>query len=241
MTKPSETFPRASKLPTFEDTIQLAEPIVQETCAISGTPGLAIGMFDRAGKIGDRYLGYRDTATKLRPDADTVFNLGSMCKGFTALAVACLVADGKMRWDDRIDKFIEDLRGTHNGAFSIRDLLSHRTGLCRSDALFIGSDNELLLTKSQGLDLFASLAVSRPPRQDFIYNNFGYHAVGCAIEHVSAMNYGDFLADRIFKPLNMNRTYTILPPETEVAQDDNIAAAFRLIVRISQHRGVSFW
>lgn len=223
MTKPSETFSQASKISLFEDTIQLAEPIVQEICAISGTPGLAIGMFDRAGKIGDRHLGYGDTTTKLRPDADTVFNLGSMCTGFTALAVACLVSDGMMRWDDRIDKFIGALRGTHNGAFSIRDLLSHRTGLCRSDALFIGSDNELLLTKSQDLDLFASLAVSRPPRQEFIYNNFGYHAVGCAIEQVSSMNYGDFLADRIFKPLDMNRTYTTLPPAT----DDNISAAYR--------------
>lgn len=156
------------------------------------------------------------------PDTDTVFNLGSLCKGFTALAVACLVADGKVTWDDRIDKFLPDLRASPNGAFSIRDLLSHRSGLCRSDALFIGSDNQLLLTKSQGIEVYASLAASSPPRQDFIYNNFGYHAVGCVIEQVSSMNYGDFLMQRIFKPLGMTRTFTKPPPQ----DDDNIAQGY---------------
>ncbi|KAK6069041.1 hypothetical protein SCUP515_09246 [Seiridium cupressi] len=151
-----------------------------------------------------------------------MFNVGSVCKGFTALAIACLVADGKVNWHDQIDHFLNGLPATRNGEFTIRDLLSHRTGLCRSDALFIGSDNRLLLTKNQGTDIFACLDASRPPRQDFIYNNSGYHAVGCVIEKVSSMEYGDFLAQRIFKPLNMNRTFTKLPP----LSDKNVSQAY---------------
>ncbi|KAI6080805.1 beta-lactamase/transpeptidase-like protein [Hypoxylon rubiginosum] len=205
-----------------KDAICLSDPIIHQICEVSGTPGLAIGVFGRKGKIFDHYYGYRDISKKQPPDVDTVFNLGSMCKGFTALAVACLVADGKMTWDDHIDTFLGELRGDSNGKFTIRDLLSHRTGLCRSDALFIGSNNQLLLTKTQGTEVFACLEPSRPPRQEFIYNNFGYHAVGCAIERVSSMNYGDFLAQRIFKPLGMNRTFTKLPPKS----DENIAEAY---------------
>ncbi|KAM7203344.1 Beta-lactamase/transpeptidase-like protein [Rhypophila sp. PSN 637] len=129
----------------------------------------------------------------------TVFNLGSMCKGFTVLAVGCLVADGKVHWDDCIDKFIQDLRGTPNGKFTIRDLLSHRR-----------------------MDVFAQLDAARPPRQDFLYNNFGYHAVGCVIEQVSSMNYGEFLAQRVFRPLNMDRTFTKPPPTS----DQNVAKAY---------------
>ncbi|KAK6078038.1 hypothetical protein SCUP234_06412 [Seiridium cupressi] len=73
-----------------------------------------------------------------------------------------------------------------------------------------------------GHDIFACLDASRPPRQDFIYNNSGYHAVGCVIEKVSSMEYGDFLAQRIFKPLNMNRTFTKLPP----LSDKNVSQAY---------------
>lgn len=196
--------------------------MIDQVCVESGTPGLAIGVFDQDGKVLDSYCGYRDVGKQLRPDADTVFNLGSMCKGFTALAVACLVADGRLDWDDPIDKYLSDLRATDNGKLTIRELLSHGTGLCRSDALFVGSDNRLLLTKTQGTGVFAHLSPSRPPRQKFIYNNFGYHAVGCVIEQVSSMSYGDFLAKRIFGPLHMNRTFTKLPPTL----DQNIAQAY---------------
>ncbi|KAM7211760.1 Beta-lactamase/transpeptidase-like protein [Rhypophila decipiens] len=175
---------------TWQDALSLAKPTIAQICVETGTPGLAIGILGPCGKVLDSYHGYREIGKKILPDADTVFNLGSMCKGFTALAVGCLVADGKAHWDDRIDKFIQDLRGTPNGKFTIRDLLSHRSGLCRSDGLLLGSDNRLLLTKFQGIDVFAELNAARPPRQDFLYNNFGYHAVGYVIEQVSSMNYG---------------------------------------------------
>ncbi|KAK7413379.1 hypothetical protein QQX98_007756 [Neonectria punicea] len=180
MTKLNNPGARARPSSHQDVDFNLIEPIIQEICQVSGTPGLAVGVFDRDGKIFDSYHGHRDK--RLPPDAETVFNLGSMCKGFTAFAVGCLVDEGKLHWDEPIGNVVEDLRETANGKFTIRELLSHRTGLCRSDALFIGSDNQLLLTKAQGDDIFASLAASRPPRQDFIYNNFGYHAVGRAIE-----------------------------------------------------------
>ncbi|UZP32262.1 hypothetical protein NXS19_000078 [Fusarium pseudograminearum] len=207
---------------TWQENYRLAEPLIRQACATSGTPGLAIGIFNHEGRIFDKYLGYRDVPQKLAPNPETVFNIGSMCKGFTAVAVACLVTDGKLHWDDRVEKFIDELHGTNIGQFTIRDLLSHRTGLCRSDALFIGSDNQLLLSKDQGTSLLASLDTSSPPRQDFIYNNFGYHAIGCVIEKVSSMSYGDFLEKRIFKPLGMTRTFTTLPP----SQDVNVSLAY---------------
>ncbi|KAF4985648.1 hypothetical protein FDECE_16412 [Fusarium decemcellulare] len=206
----------------WQDVFRLAEPIICQTCQDSGTPGLAIGVFNRDGKLFDNYLGFHDVGKELPPDECTVFNIGSMCKGFTALAVACLVTDGKLHWDDRIEHFLGNLRGTKAGNFTIRDYLSHRTGLCRSDALFVGSDNRLLLSKAQGTALLTSLNAGYPPRQSFIYNNFGYHAVGCVIEQVSFMSYGDFLAQRIFKPLNMDRTFTDIPP----ILDMNIARAY---------------
>ncbi|KAF5674477.1 beta-lactamase family [Fusarium circinatum] len=208
--------------PTWEEIFNLAEADIQQACLTSGTPGLAIGVLDRDGKVVDKYLGSRDVNQGLRPNADTVFNIGSMCKGFTALAIACLVTDGAVHWDDHVDTFLDELHHTNIGNSTIRDLLCHRTGLCRSDALFIGSNNNLLLSKAQGTALLASLDTSRPPRQEFVYNNFGYHAVGCIIEKVSGMTYGEFLASRILKPLNMARTFTEQPSNA----DQNISRAY---------------
>ncbi|KAF4953308.1 hypothetical protein FGADI_6074 [Fusarium gaditjirri] len=207
---------------TWEDIFHLAEADIQQACSISGTPGLAIGVLDRNGKALDKYLGFHDVGQELRPDLDTVFNIGSMCKGFTALAIACLVTEGEVHWDDRADTFLDDLRDTNVGRSTIRDLLSHQAGLCRSDALIFGSNNQLLLSKTEGTKLLSSLDISRPPRQEFIYNNFGYHAVGCIIEKVSGMDYGEFLANRILKPLNMTRTFTGPPSKT----DENVSRAY---------------
>jgi len=122
------------------------------------------------------------------------------------------VTDGKAHRDDCIGKFIQGLHGTPNGKFTIRDLLSHRSGLCRSDGLLFGSDSRLILTKSQGIDFFAQLGAARPPRQGFLYNNFGYHVVGCVIVQVSSMNYSKLLAQCISRPLDTDRTFTKPPP-----------------------------
>ncbi|KAM0491379.1 hypothetical protein ACHAP8_010646 [Fusarium lateritium] len=221
MSKTSDSNASSSKR-AWRENYRLAEPLIQKACARSGTPGLAIGKFSHEGKTYEKYLGHRDLNQKLSPDSETIFNIGSMCKGFTALAIACLVSDMKLHWDDSIEKFVDELHGTHIGSFTIRDALSHRTGLCRSDALFIGSNNQLLLSKEQGTSLLASLGTSCPPRQEFIYNNFGYHAVGCVIEKVAAMSYGRFLEKRIFKPLGMTRTFTALPP----AEDEIVSLAY---------------
>ncbi|CAH0025830.1 unnamed protein product [Clonostachys rhizophaga] len=210
------------QMASHRDAIRQAKAIIDEICNISGTPGLATSIFNLEGSSAVSFYGFRDVSQGLRPDLDTVFNIGSLCKGFTAVAVACLVADGKVSWDDRIDTHLHHLRRRYNGTFTLRDLLSHRSGLCRSDALFIGSDNRLLVTKSQGLEIFASLDPSSPPRQDFLYNNFGYHALGSVIEHVSGMGFGDFLKKRIFEPLNMSRTFTSLPPY----DDENTSLAY---------------
>lgn len=89
-------------------------------------------------KAFDNCLGFRDVDQELRPDPDTVFNFGSMCKEFLALADACLVTDGEIRWDGHVRSFRNDLRHNDVGSPTIWDLLSNRTGLCRSAALSIG-------------------------------------------------------------------------------------------------------
>lgn len=69
---------------------------IHHICRESGTPGLAIGIFNQDGKVIDSYYGSRDARKQLRPDIATVFNLRPMSTGFTALVVACLVSDGKL-------------------------------------------------------------------------------------------------------------------------------------------------
>jgi len=94
---------------------QPGKPTIDQICVECGTPGLAIEIFGPCGEVLDNYHGYRDIGKKIVPDTDTIFSLEFMCKGFTALAVGCLVDNGKVSWDDCIGKLIQGLRGTLNG------------------------------------------------------------------------------------------------------------------------------
>ncbi|KAF5562823.1 beta-lactamase transpeptidase [Fusarium phyllophilum] len=80
---------------TWEEIFHLAMTDIQQVCSISGTPGFEIRVLDRNGKTAGQYLCFRDVNQEPQPDADTVFKIGSMCRGFTALAITALVTDGR--------------------------------------------------------------------------------------------------------------------------------------------------
>ncbi|KAK3372140.1 beta-lactamase/transpeptidase-like protein [Podospora didyma] len=130
--------------------LRLAHPIIEEIGAKSGTPGLAIGLIASDGTVQDQYHGFRDVASKAAPNAETLFDIASLTKGFTSTAVACHVEEGKVHRNDRIHDYLVDLRMHPSCNAEIQDLLNHRSGLARSDVLYTGSESRLLLTKAQG-------------------------------------------------------------------------------------------
>lgn len=137
---------------------------------------------------------------------DTKFNLGSMNKMFTAVAIAQLVEQGKLSFDDKVGKHIS---GYPNAAVrdkvTVHHLLTHTSGL----GSHFGSEKyERDWLKIRTVDDFLATVSDQSPQFEpgarFSYSNTGFIVLGKLIEKVSGMSYYDYVREKIFKPAGMN-------------------------------------
>ncbi len=138
---------------------------------------------------------------------DTLFQIASTSKAFTTTAMAILVDEKKMKWDDPVRKHIDYFRlgdPCADSLVTLRDIVSHRTGLSRHDELWDYTD------KSRGeiLRSVAFIDLDRPFRSAYQYQNIMFMAAGEAVAGASGMSYEDFLRTRIFEPIGMKSTVT---------------------------------
>src|SRR5262245_21387018 len=115
-----------------EDILPQFEAVVNEAMARTGVPGVAIAIVYRDQVVFAKGFGVRRAGEEGKVDADTVFQVASVSKPVTTTALAVLVGEGKLRWDDKVN----DLDPTFRLAdpwitreLSVRDLLCHRSGL----------------------------------------------------------------------------------------------------------------
>lgn len=194
-------------------------PMITALCKVAGTPGLAIGVIHEGKFIHEDYFGYRDVQAKLKPDRDTVFFVASLTKAITAAALGMLVNDGLLKWTTPVHEILLEMsRSTMlcRDQLSVIDLLSHRTGVAWSDALYLQSNNNILLPKSECIRTFDYLPVITPPGSTYMYNNYGYNIAGLVVEKLSGKDWGEFVKERIFQPLSMTRTFTEHPDDPNV-------------------------
>ena len=171
-------------------------------------PGMALAVVKDDSVVYMRGFGVRELGRPERVDEHTSFAIASTTKAFTATAVAMLVDEGKVRWDDPVSRHIPGFSVAADpglsGELTVRDLLSHRTGLPTSDVLWYaaGSTSEDVLRRMRFVRPFA------PPRSRYMYNNNAYMLAGMVVEHASGMPWAEFVRTRILQPLGMNETLT---------------------------------
>jgi CubicO group peptidase (beta-lactamase class C family) len=176
-------------------------------------PGLALGVY-RDGKIvkAEGY-GIANLEWDVPVKADTIFQSGSVGKQFTATAVMMLVEEGKVGLDDPIQKYFPDAPETWKG-IKIRNLLSHTSGLgeyengprTKPDGPFY---LRLDMTEDELYKRIAAMPMDFKPGEDWSYRNTNYVLLGILIHRVTGKFYGDYLQERIFKPLGMTSTRII--------------------------------
>ena len=196
-------------------------------------PGLAIavvkdGRIVAAEGYGVRTLGRNDHVT-----ANTLFQVASNSKAVTTAALAMLVDEGKLAWDDRVIDHLPWFRLYDpyvTREFTVRDLLTHRSGL----GLGAG---DLLWYRSPrpGREVVERLRVVPPVssfRTAYAYDNVLYVAAGLIIEEVSGMSWHDFVRDRIFAPLGMSSTSSTIAALTAAADAATPHSRFQADLRI---------
>ena len=193
---------------TLSELAQFDE-LVAELMAEWRIPGLALAAVRRNEAPLLRSWGVRDIDTGARVTSDTVFPICSVTKSFTATALALLVDEGRLDWDMQVREVLPEFRLRDPVATeqaSLRDLLTHRTGLPRHDRVHTGGhlDNAGMLAALRHLE------PSKPFRSTWQYNNLMYLVAGLVLERVSGERWEDFVRTRILRPLGMERATTSL-------------------------------
>jgi CubicO group peptidase (beta-lactamase class C family) len=175
-----------------------------------GVPGMALAIVEN-GKITEaRGFGVRAMGSSAPAGASTLFYIGSTTKAFTSAALAQLVDQGKIGWDDKV---IDRLPGFQmydpwvTREITIRDLLVHRSGLGlgAGDLLFVPTSNR---TRAETV---ASLRYIKPAtsfRSGYAYDNILYMVAGQVIEAVTGQKWEDYVDDHVLKTAGMRNSTT---------------------------------
>ena len=193
--------------PTIDVTQRLAgfDAFMEKTLKDWNAPGIGVGIIVSDKLVFAKGYGYRDYEKKLPITANTMFPIASNTKLFTAVAAGFLVEEGRLTWDQPIRESVPTVNFYNNylnNTITLRDMLSHRTGITRHDSIWYKSDYS---TK----ELFERLRYLEPkeqPRQLFLYNNMMYAGVGYTIQLQSGKPWGQFVREKILQPLEMNHT-----------------------------------
>lgn len=153
----------------------------------------------------EQAFGHADAAGRIANTPDTRFNIGSMGKMFTAVAIGQLADAGRLRFDDPIARHLPGLP-PDVGAVTIDQLLTHRSGL--RDYFRPGNRPAIQSARTAADLLPVALAdgLAFAPGSAFAYSNSGYVVLGAIVERLSTLSYPDYLQQRIFAPAGMTAT-----------------------------------
>ena len=158
--------------------------------------------------------GYRDYGRKLPVTSATLFPIASNTKLFTAVSAGFLVEEGQLAWDAPVRQSVPTIRfydDELDRTVTLRDMLAHRTGVTRHDAVWAynGLNAETLFERLRYLE------PSEPLRQKFLYNNLMYAAAGHIVSLKAGKPWKQFVQEKILQPLDMRSTVFSIAEMTE--------------------------
>ena len=170
-------------------------------------PGLAIAVVSGDSLVFAKGYGVAELGKAARATEHTRFAIGSTTKAMTSAALGMLVDEGKLKWDDKVIDYLPELRLYDPYAtreLTVRDLLTHRTGLPGTDLFWVVRENQYSIP-----EMVRRLRYVRPTssfRSTWAYQNVVYSIGGLLIERISGMPWETFLRTRLITPLGMRET-----------------------------------
>lgn len=219
MAVPVHSVSAANTLPADFDAMVLAD--MQKWHA----PGLGLAIVKDGKTLVAKGYGIKSIKTKEPVDGDTVFQAGSTTKAFASMAVAMLVDEGVLSWDDPIIKHIPEFQMKNKyvqNSLTLRDVFSHDSGVSylSNVNMFLGKNLDKAWAMMSGNDQQTSF------RRQWDYNNTTFALSGRVIERVTGMPFDQFVRERILSPLGMNNSLML---DAEVATAKNRAEAHEYI------------
>jgi len=198
---------------SFNANSQITEPqldqLVESTLKSFNVPGIAVAIVKDGKVVLSKGYGVKSILTKEKVDANTLFGIASNSKAFTTAALAMLVDEKKLKWDNKVIQYIPDFKMYNDyvtNEFTIRDLVTHRSGLgLGAGDLMIWPDG----SDFTSTDIIHNLQYLKPVsafRTKYDYDNLLYIVAGEVIAKVIGKSWCDFIEERIMKPLEMKNS-----------------------------------
>ena len=204
------------------------DQLVERTMKTFHVPGMAVAVIKDGKVVHSRGYGVSSLKTGEKVDENTLFGIASNSKAFTAATLAILADEKKLSWDDKVIQYIPEFRMYNSYVtedFTIRDLLTHRSGLgLGAGDLMIWPDSANF-TLSDIIYNLRFLKQASPFRTKYDYDNLLYMVAGEVVTRVSGMSWEQFVEDRILNPLGMSRSaasYNRLKDKTNVIDGHSV-------------------
>jgi CubicO group peptidase (beta-lactamase class C family) len=165
-------------------------------------PAVVVGVFQDGKILRSGAYGYSNLELGTRATTETVFEIGSVSKQFTATLILQLMEEGKLSLDDAISKYVDSLPETWRGV-TLRNLLNHTAGIPDIETIFGYESYRNRYTVEEIVKVASSRPVEFAPGTKWSYSNTNYYLLALAIQAIDRKTYSQSLQDRIFKPLGM--------------------------------------
>jgi D-alanyl-D-alanine carboxypeptidase len=187
--------------------VEAIDAYVTKTLAARGFPGASVAVIQDGKVVLAKGYGLADTQKSVPATEQTIHQLASVTKPFTAMATLLLVDEGKIALDGKIADILPGLPAAW-APVTVRHLLTHTSGIKSYTDVF--GEQKMpdgkVLTATEILALVKDVPLAFTPGDRMAYCNTGYYLLGMIIEKASGKKYDAFLAERIFKPLAMTST-----------------------------------
>ncbi|GAA4792062.1 serine hydrolase [Olivibacter ginsenosidimutans] len=205
------------------------DSLVNKTLKTFHVPGIALAIIKDNHIIHAKGYGVRSIRTGEPVNEHTAFAIASNSKAFTAVALGLLVDEKKLRWDTKVTDVLPEFKMYDpyvTAEFTIRDLLTHRSGLGLGAGDLMVWPDSADFTKSEIIHNLRYLKPVSSFRTKFDYDNLLYIVAGEVIARLSGMSWEEFIERRILKPLNMTHSAASL---SRMADQSNVIDAHALV------------
>ena len=180
---------------------------VQKTLAERNVPAASVAVVQDGKVLLAKGYGLSDVEKGTKATEQTIYQLASITKPFTAMATLMLVEEGKLALDGKITEILPNLPAAWSGV-TVRHLLTHTSGIKSYTDVFGAQKvpDSKVFTADEILALVKDAPPVFAPGERYAYCNTGYYLLGMIVERASGKPYGTFVGERIFKPLGMTST-----------------------------------
>lgn len=189
----------------FNSQTKLVDSLLQSVYK-NAEPGIAIAIYKDDNTLFQKSYGVSDLISQEKLNNVSNFNICSLTKQFTAIAILQLAEKNLLRLDDKISKFFPDMNKKVADVVTVKELLSHNSGI----ADHYDYTNTTNMKHAHNSDVYNAIknvdSTYFTPGTKFRYSNTAYCLLALIIEKLSGMNYNDYMKEKIFMPAGMKNT-----------------------------------